>query len=82
MLSRVVTPRFRSLVDQNPAFFVMATRKVHALVQVHLTTANQSEICRAYLVSVMATRKMHALVQVHLTRGCADGNTDIRQESG
>ena len=63
MLSRVVTPRFRSLVDQNPAFFVMATRKVHALVQVHLTTANQSEICRAYLVSVMATRKMHALVQ-------------------
>ena len=41
----------------------MATRKVHALVQVHLTTANQSEICRAYLVSVMATRKMHALVQ-------------------
>ena len=63
MLSRVVTPRFRSLVDQNPAFFVMATRKVHALVQVHLTTANQSEICRAYLVSVMATRKMHAPVQ-------------------
>ena len=63
MLSRVVTPRFRSLVDQNPAFFVMATRKMHALVQVHLTTANQSEICRAYLVSVMATRKMHAPVQ-------------------
>ena len=63
MLSRVVTPRFRSLVDQNPAFFVMATRKMHALVQVHLTTANQSEIRRAYLVSVMATRKMHALVQ-------------------
>ena len=26
---------------------------------VHLTTANQSEIRRAYLVSVMATRKMH-----------------------
>ena len=67
MLSRVVTPRFRSLVDQNPAFFVMATRKMHALVQVHLTTANQSEICRAYLVSVMVTRKAHALVQVHLT---------------
>lgn len=29
--------------------FVMATRKMHALVQVHLTTANQSEICVAYL---------------------------------
>ena len=27
----------------------MATRKMHALVQVHLTTANQSEICVAYL---------------------------------
>ena len=26
---------------------------------VHLTTANQSEIRRAYLVSVRATRKMH-----------------------
>ena len=63
MLSRVVTPRFRSLVDQNPAFFVMATRKMHALVQVHLTTTNQSEICRAYLASVMATRKVHAPVQ-------------------
>ncbi len=58
----------------------MATRKMHALVQVHLTTANQSGIRKAYLVSV--TRKIHALVQVHLTRGCADGNTDIRQESG
>ena len=33
-------------------FFVMATRKMHALVQVHLTTANQSEIRKAYLVSV------------------------------
>ena len=33
-------------------FFVMATRKMHALVQVHLTTANQSEIRRAYLVSI------------------------------
>ena len=32
--------------------FVMATRKMHALVQVHLTTANQSEIRKAYLVSV------------------------------
>ena len=63
MLSRVVTPRFRSLVDQNPAFFVMATRKMHALVQVHMTTTNQSEICRAYLASVMATRKVHAPVQ-------------------
>ena len=29
--------------------FVMATRKMHALVQVHLTTANQSEIRVAYL---------------------------------
>ena len=47
--------------------FVMATRKIHALVQVYLTTANQSEICKAYLVSVMATRKIHAFVQVHLT---------------
>lgn len=27
----------------------MATRKMHALVQVYLTTANQSEICVAYL---------------------------------
>ena len=27
---------------------------------VHLTTANQSEIRRAYLVSVMVTGKMHA----------------------
>ena len=41
----------------------MATRKMHALVQVHLTTTNQSEICRAYLASVMATRKVHAPVQ-------------------
>lgn len=32
-----------------PVFFAMATRKMHALVQVHLTTANQSEICVAYL---------------------------------
>ena len=32
-----------------PVFFVMATRKMHALVQVYLTTANQSEICVAYL---------------------------------
>ena len=34
-------------------FFVMATRKMHALVQVHLTTANQSEIRKAYHVSVV-----------------------------
>ena len=34
--------------------FVMVTRKMHALVQVHLTTANQSEIRKAYLVSVMS----------------------------
>ena len=30
----------------------MATRKMHALVQVHLMTTNQSEIRRAHLVSV------------------------------
>ncbi len=30
-------------------FLFMATRKMHALVQVYLTTANQSEICVAYL---------------------------------
>ena len=33
--------------------FVMATRKMHALVQVHLTTANQKEIRVAYLVSAI-----------------------------
>ena len=32
--------------------FVIATRKMHAFMQVHLTTANQSEIRKAYLVSV------------------------------
>ena len=31
----------------------MATRKMHALVQVHLTTANQKEIRVAYLVSAI-----------------------------
>ena len=35
----------------------MATRKMHALVQVQLTTANQSEIRKAHLVSVMAAKK-------------------------
>ena len=30
----------------------------HACMNGHLTTANQSEIRKAYLVSVMATRKM------------------------
>ncbi len=40
-------------------FFVMATRKVHALLHMHLTTANQSEIRKAYLVSV------HESVQTH-----------------
>ncbi len=30
---------------------------MHALVQVHLTTANQSKIRRAYLVSVMGQEK-------------------------
>ena len=33
----------------------MATRKMHALVQVHLTTANQNGIRKAYLVSVLGT---------------------------
>ena len=33
--------------------FVMATRKMHALVQVHLTTADQREIRVAYLVSAI-----------------------------
>ena len=31
----------------------MATRKMHALVQVHLTTADQREIRVAYLVSAI-----------------------------
>ena len=36
--------------------FVMATRKMHALVHVHLATANQSEIRKAYLVSVLSKK--------------------------
>ena len=36
----------------------MATRKMHALVQVHLTTANQSEIRKAYLGSVIVTTNL------------------------
>ena len=32
-----------------------------ACTYVHLTTANQSEIHKSYLVSVMATRKMYVV---------------------
>ena len=34
----------------------------HACMGRHSTTADQSEIREAYLVSVMATRKMHAVL--------------------
>lgn len=34
----------------------MATRKMHALVHVHLATANQSEIRKAHLVSVLSKK--------------------------
>lgn len=37
-------------------FFVMATKKMHALVHVHLATANQSEIRKAHLVSVLSKK--------------------------
>ena len=40
-------------------FFVMATRKMHALVQVHLTNANQSEICVAYLAICLFWRRAY-----------------------
>ena len=39
--------------------FVMATRKMHALVQVYLTTANQSEICVAYLALCLFWRRAY-----------------------
>ena len=38
--------------------FVIATRKMHAFMQVHLTVANQSEIGKAYLVSVIITTSL------------------------
>ena len=41
-----------------PALFCYGDEENARIYAVHLTTANQSEIRRAYLVSVMATRKM------------------------
>ena len=38
---------------QQHRFLFMAMRKMHALVHVHLTIANQSEIRKAYHVSVV-----------------------------
>ncbi len=57
----------------------MATRKIRALVQAYLTTANQSEICEVYPASVMATRKMCALVQAHDTDCYRNGENMIQE---
>lgn len=57
----------------------MAARKMCALVQAHLTTANQSEICEAYPASVMATRKIRALVQAHDTDCYRNGENMIQE---
>ena len=43
----------------------MATRKMHALVQVHLTTANQSEICVAYLVLCPFWRRAYRVWKIN-----------------
>ena len=47
----------------------MATRKMHALVQVHLTTANQSEIRKAYLVSALYEGGKHMERNTSFTEG-------------
>ena len=44
-------------------FFCYGDEENARIYAVHLTTANQSEICRAYLVSVMATNEISSDVQ-------------------
>ena len=46
-----------------PRFICYGDKENARIYAVHLTTANQSEICRAYLVSVMATNEISSDVQ-------------------
>ena len=48
--------------------FVMATRKMHALMQVHLTTANQSEIYLALCEKVI--NLIHSFIHIPFFRFC------------
>lgn len=50
----------------------MATRKMHALVQVYLTTANQSKIRKAYLVSDVVTTNLEDKQRFREAVSCFD----------
>ena len=54
------------------ADFVMATRKMHALVQVHLTSANQSKIRKAYFVSDVVTTNLEDKQRFREAVSCFD----------